>query len=61
MDRSHKQKFKNVKMSLKNNELIIQVTTNEDITLEKGFFPEKAVFFEEVFAVRPVIRQKKIM
>lgn len=61
MDRSHKQKFKNVKMSLKNTELIIQVTTNEDITLEKGFFPEKAVFFEEVFAVRPVIRQKKIM
>lgn len=61
MDRSHKQKFKNVKMALKNNELVITVTTNDDITLEKGLFPEKASFFEEVFGVRPVIRQKKMM
>lgn len=61
MDRSHKQKFKNVKMVLKNRELAIHVTTNEDITLEKGFFPEKAAFFEEVFAIRPVIRQRKMM
>ncbi len=61
MDRSHKQKFKNVKMTLKNRELVVHVTTNEDITLEKGFFPEKAAFFEEVFAIRPVIRQRKVM
>lgn len=61
MDRTHKQKFKDFRISLKNNELIIHVTTNEDITLEKGFFPEKAAFFEEVFAIRPVIRQRKTM
>lgn len=61
MDRSHRQKFRDVKMSLREKELLIQVTTNEDITLEKGLFPEKAVFFEEVFGVRPVIRQKKVL
>ena len=48
-DRSHKQKFENVKVSLKDKELIIQVDTPEDITLERGLFTEKAAFFEEVF------------
>lgn len=61
MDRSHKQKFSNVRVALRENELVITVETSEDITLEKGLFPSKAAFFEEVFSVRPVIRQKKTM
>lgn len=61
MDRSHKQKFENVKVSLKEQELIIQVDTQEDITLERGLFPQKAAFFEEVYSIRPVIHQKKRM
>lgn len=60
LDRSHKQKFKDVKTTLKDEELIITVDTQEDITLEKGLFGERAAFFEEVFSVRPVIRQKRI-
>ena len=59
MDRSHKQKFKNIKAQLRENELILTVDTGEDITLEKGLFTNRAQFFEEVFNVRPVIRQKK--
>lgn len=59
LDRSHKQKFKNVKTSLKDDQLIITVDTNEDITLERGLFGARAEFFEEVFSVRPVIRQKR--
>ena len=31
----------------------------EDITVEKGLFEHRATFFEEVFSVRPVIKQKK--
>ena len=58
-DRSHKQKFENVKVSLKDKELIIQVDTPEDITLERGLFTEKAAFFEEVFSIRTSIHQKK--
>ena len=58
-DRSHKQKFENVKVSLKDKELIIQVDTSEDITLERGLFTEKAAFFEEVFSIRTSIHQKK--
>ncbi len=59
LDRSHKQKFRNVKASLKENQLVITVDTNEDITLEKGLFGARAAFFEEVYSVRPVIRQKR--
>lgn len=59
LDRSHKQKFKNVKTALKDDQLIITVDTNEDITLERGLFGARAAFFEEVYSVRPVIRQKR--
>ncbi|MBR1441125.1 MAG: exopolyphosphatase, partial [Lachnospiraceae bacterium] len=59
LDRSHKQKFKDVKMSLKDGKLEISVDTRDDITVEKGLFKNRADFFEEVFFVKPVIRQKK--
>lgn len=59
LDRSHKQKFKDVKTVLKGDELILTVDTAEDITLEKGLFDHRAAFFEEVYSIRPVIRQKR--
>ncbi len=59
LDRSHKQKFEQVRLTLKDARLEIVVDTSEDITLEKGLFPPKADYFEEVFHVRPVIRKKK--
>ncbi len=60
LDRSHKQKFKNVKISLKEDELIMTVDIAEDITLEKGLFGARADFFEEVYNIRPVIRKKRV-
>lgn len=59
LDRSHKQKFKNAKISLKDRELIFQVESQDDITLEKGLFASRSTFFEEVYNVKPVIRQKR--
>ena len=59
MERSHKQKFKNVRVTLKDRELIVVVDTVEDITLEQGLFSKKADFFETIFSIRPVIRQKR--
>lgn len=59
LDRSHKQKFKDVKTVLRDGNLVITVATDEDITLEKGLFQARADFFEEVFGVYPVIKQKK--
>lgn len=59
LDRSHKQKFKTIRAQLKETELILSVDTAVDITLERGLLADKAQFFEEVFSVKPVIRQKR--
>ena len=59
MDRSHKQKFKDAKISLIDRELIFRVDTQEDITLERGLFSSRADFFEEVYNIKPLIKQKK--
>ena len=61
LDRSHKQKFKNARIILKDDKLMIIVDTAEDITLEEGLFFDKADFFQEVFSVRPVIKKKKVL
>lgn len=58
LDRSHKQKFKDVRTTLKEEKLIITVDASVDITLEKGLFTKRADFFEEVYSVKPVIRQR---
>lgn len=60
MDQSHRQKFKNVKAALRNRQLVITIETADDILLEKGLFNAKADFFERVFGIRPVIREKRV-
>ena len=59
LDRSHKQKCSGASVALKENRLVISVETNEDLSLEKLTLQERAAFFEEVFSVHPVIKQKK--
>ena len=59
LDRSHKQKMKGVKATLQDNELILKIDSQEDITLERGFFQTNTEFFKEVYSITPVIRQKK--
>lgn len=61
LDRSHKQKFKDVNITLREDKLVIAVNSQEDLTLEKGTLADKTDFFEEVFNVHPVIKQKKKM
>ena len=59
LDRSHRQKFKNIKAVVKDNELIITTVNTVDTTLERGLFKERAEFFEEVFSIKPIIRLKQ--
>lgn len=59
LDRSHKMKFKTIQATLKEKELFLTVDAAVDLTLEKGLIEPKAQFFEEVFSIRPVIRQKQ--
>ena len=59
LDRGHKQKCTGATASLKEDELVISVTTSEDLSLEKLTLEERAPFFEEVFSIHPVLHIKK--
>lgn len=59
LDKSNRQKIKNVGVSLKDGILTITADTMADITLEKGLFHHGADVFQEVFGIRPVLRQKR--
>ncbi len=59
LDRSHRQKFRDIKAVVKENELVITTSNAVDTTLERGLFKERALFFEEVFSIKPVILLKQ--
>lgn len=59
LDRSHKQKIKDVSMKVKDNELVINIEANSSLALEKGLFTKNAEYFQEIFAIRPVLREKQ--
>jgi len=59
LDRSHKEKLKEIRAKLKENELILTIDSQVDISLEKGLFESRAAFFQEVFSVKPIIKQRK--
>ena len=59
LDRSHKQKFRNIEVQLKESVLVIMTDTLEDITLEKSLLSKKSEFFKEVFGVKPKLKRKK--
>lgn len=58
-DISHKGKCGKLKITNKDDAMVLTVETNEDMTLELGMFSKSAAFFEEVFNIKPVMRQKK--
>lgn len=60
IDRSHKHKFKDFVVHVKDDQLIITAKTNEDITLERGLFPKKAEFFQEVYGITPILKKKGV-
>lgn len=59
LDSSHKQKFKDMAIRLRNDTLFITVASEQPLNLEKEYFREKGRFFEDVFGIRPQIRDKK--
>jgi exopolyphosphatase/guanosine-5'-triphosphate,3'-diphosphate pyrophosphatase len=61
LDRSHTQKFDEIDVKITDAELLITISTDENIGLEQWSFKYKGAFFEEVFGIKAVIRQKKVM
>ena len=59
MDRSHLQKLVGCRMSVKENKLIITTDYAGDISLERMSFEQKADFFEEIYGIRPILKQKR--
>lgn len=59
MDRSHKQKLSDSRMSVKDRRLVVTTSYEGDITLEAVAFEQKAVFFEEIFGIRPILKHKR--
>ena len=59
MDRSHREKLTDFRMAVRDSELIITTGYQGDISLESSSFEQKADFFEEIFGIRPVLKQKR--
>lgn len=59
MDRGHRNKLADCRLSVKDNHLIITTDYAGDVTLEAMSIAEKGDFFEEIFGIRPVLKQKK--
>lgn len=59
MDRSHLQKVQQIRAAVKEDKLVLNVTTNKDFTLEQGLLGNEIEFFENVFGIKPVIKVKK--
>lgn len=60
LDQSHKQKFKDIKIELKGRNLVITVYTLDDISLEQALFEAKTSYFENVFSMKPVLKEKRV-
>ena len=56
LDRSHMQKFKTIRFRFNGrDELSVTIDTQDSLALEADRFEERAVFFEDIFAIRPVL------
>jgi exopolyphosphatase/guanosine-5'-triphosphate,3'-diphosphate pyrophosphatase len=59
MDRGHKNKLAGCKVTVKDKELVITTDYTGDVTLERLSIASRGDFFEEIFGIRPVLKQKK--
>ena len=60
LDQSHKQKFKNIRIAVRERKLVITVEAFEDIALEQALFDAKTSYFENVYSMKPVLKEKRI-
>lgn len=60
LDQSHKQKFQDIKIAVKDRNLVITVESIEDISLEQALFEAKTAYFENVFSMKPILKEKRV-
>ncbi|MGN0157751.1 MAG: exopolyphosphatase [Brotaphodocola sp.] len=59
MDQSHQGKLADCRMTVRDNHLIIGTDYAGDVTLEAMAIEAKSEFFEEIYGIRPVLKQTK--
>jgi len=57
LDKAHAQRIQNPRITVEEGELRIDVETAEDIALERLTLDQKGSLFEEVFGLKPVLRE----
>ena len=57
LDKSHAQRVQSPKITVGDGELVIEVEAAEDLALERLTLDQKGGLFEEVFGLRPVLRE----
>lgn len=60
LDRGHKNKYENIDIKLKKEQLIVKVESYQELMLEEWSFNKKSEFFEEVFGIKPVFKKVKL-
>lgn len=61
LDRSHKQKIKDLKIFLEEDGVKFVLNTSQDILLEEWSFEKKAEFFKEVFGITPYLKYRRLI
>lgn len=59
LDRSHGQKLSDCRVAVRDGNLTVTTSYAGSIVLEAFSFQQKVDFFEEIFGIRPVLRQKR--
>lgn len=59
MDKSHRGKLSSSHLCVRGNQLLIKTSYAEDVTLETMAIEEKGDFFEEIYGIRPILKQTK--
>ncbi|HXF59810.1 MAG TPA: HD domain-containing protein [Candidatus Saccharimonadales bacterium] len=57
LDKSHAQRIQNPRIAIQEGELLIDVDAAEDLALERMTLDQKGGLFEEVFGLKPVLRE----
>lgn len=59
LDRTHKQKFKKLSVAITGKEMILSTETFDNIVIERGLFEDKALLFEDIYGIKPVLKVKR--
>jgi exopolyphosphatase/guanosine-5'-triphosphate,3'-diphosphate pyrophosphatase len=59
LDRSKRQKFREISYTMDGSNLLVEVSTDEDLSVERWSFNNRNRFFKEVFGLNPILKVKR--